>query len=397
MNIDVIVVLCTLATVGLLLWPRLAGNRLWRASTTPLASIIGSGFLVLGPLLNHSYGQWAPAIMALLCVMAYAFGWTVRVNIAAIDAQQRDQLQARWDDASSWVLVLAYVISVAYYLNLFGAFGLSLFLPDSVMGPKLLTSAAYAVIAMVGLTKGFHALELMERFSVGLKLAIIGGLLAGLAVFFGQRGMAREWVFSPPSVHGISAVTLAFGLIVTVQGFETSRYLGSAYDAPTRIRSMRVAQWLSALIYMVYVLLLTYSFAANAVPHSETAIIDVMRRVAWVLPPLLVAAALSAQFSAAVADTSGSGGLVRELSAGRVPERWAYLALAVVGLALTWMLHVFEIIALASRAFALYYAIQAAIAAMALRQQGRRFAVLGAGLLSLLGLLIALFGRAVEG
>lgn len=397
MSIDVIVVLCTLAAVGLLLWPRLAGNRLWRASTTPLASIIGSGFLVLGPLLSHSYGQWAPAMMALLCLVAYGFGWAVRVNIAAIESQQRSAVQVRWDDASSWVLAVAYVISVAYYLNLFGAFGLSLWLPESKTGPKWLTSAAYGLIAVVGLTKGFSALELMERFSVGLKLAIIVGLLAGLAVFFGQRGAAHDWVFSPPSVHGISALTLAFGLIVTVQGFETSRYLGLSYDAATRIRSMRVAQWLSALIYMVYVVLLTYSFAADSVPRSETAIIDLMRQVAWILPPLLVAAALSAQFSAAVADTSGSGGLVRELSAGRLPERRAYVLVAGIGLGLTWWLHVFEIIALASRAFALYYAIQAGIAAMALRQQGRRLPMLGAAGLALLGLSIAVFGRAVEG
>jgi hypothetical protein len=395
-SIDVIVVLCTLAAAGLLLWPKLAGNRLWRASTTPLASIIGSGFLVLGPLLSHSYGQWAPAVMALLCLVAYGFGWAVRVNIAAIEATRRSAVQARWDDASSWVLAVAYVISVAYYLNLFGAFGLSLFLPKSEMGPKLLTSAAYALIAVVGLTKGFSALELLERFSVGLKLAIIAGLLAGLAVFFGQRGAAHAWVFSPPSVHGISALTLAFGLIVTVQGFETSRYLGLSYDAATRIQSMRLAQWLSALIYMVYVVLLTYSFAADAVPRSETAIIDLMRQVAWILPPLLVAAALSAHFSAAVADTSGSGGLVRELSAGRLPERRAYVLVAAVGLALTWWLHVFEIIALASRAFALYYAMQAAIAAMALRQQGRRLPMWGAFGLALLGCLIAVFGRAVE-
>ncbi|QCB44584.1 hypothetical protein [Hydrogenophaga sp. PAMC20947] len=397
MSIDVIVVLCALTAGGLLLWRKLAGNRLWRASTTPLASIIGSGFLVLGPLLSHSYGRWAPAVMAMLCLAAYAFGWVVRVNIAAIDAQQRSPMQERWDDVSSWVLVVAYVISVAYYLNLFGAFGLNLFLPNSEMGPKLLTSAAYVLIAVVGLTKGFGALELMERFSVGLKLAIIAGLLGGLAVFFAQRGVAHEWVFSPPSVHGISALTLAFGLIVTVQGFETSRYLGLAYDASTRIQSMRVAQWLSAFIYMVYVVLLTYSFAGDAVPHSETAIIDLMRKVAWILPPLLVGAALSAQFSAAVADTSGSGGLVRELSGGRVPERRAYVVLAVVGLALTWMLHVFEIIALASRAFALYYAIQAAIATLALKQQRRPIAMLGAASLSLTGLLIAVFGRAIEG
>jgi hypothetical protein len=397
MNINVIVLLCTLAAGGLLLWPRLSGSRLWRATTTPLASIIGSGFLVLGPLLSHSYGQWAPAVMAMLCLLAYAFGWAVRINIAAIDAEQRSHFQVWWDDASSWVLVVAYVISVAYYLNLFGAFGLSLFFPESEIGPKLLTSAAYGLIALVGLTKGFSALELMERFSVGLKLAIIAGLLAGLAVFFAQRGVAHEWVFSAPSVQGVAALTLAFGLIVTVQGFETSRYLGLAYDAQTRIQSMRVAQWLSAAIYMVYVVLLTYSFASDVVPHSETAIIDLMSRVAWVLPVLLVAAALSAQFSAAVADTSGSGGLVRELSGGRVPERRAYVVLAVVGLALTWGLHVFEIIALASRAFALYYAIQAAIAAMTLWRQQRSFAMCLAASLALLGVLIAVFGRAVEG
>lgn len=104
---DVIVVLCVLAAAGLLLWPKLAGNRLWQASTTPLASIIGSGFLVLGPLLSHSYGQWAPAMMALLCLVAYGFGWTVRVNIAAIEANHRSAAQARWDDASSWVLPVA--------------------------------------------------------------------------------------------------------------------------------------------------------------------------------------------------------------------------------------------------------------------------------------------------
>lgn len=396
MDINAVVLLFTVAAAGLLLWRKLAGNRMWRASTTPLASIIGSGFLVLGPILSISYGEWAPAVMALLCLVAYAFGWAVRINIADIDANERSHMRVRWDDVSSWVLAVAYIISVAYYLNLFGAFGLNLILPDSVLGPKVLTSTVYIVIAVVGLSKGFRALEFMERWSVGLKLAVIAGLLGGLSMFFVQRGLAHQWVFSPNSVHGISIVTLAFGLIVTVQGFETSRYLGSAYDAATRIQSMRIAQWLSASIYMAYVVLLTYSFSADAVPFSETAIIDMMRRIAWVLPPLLVVAALSAQFSAAVADTSGSGGLVKELSGGRVTERRAYLLLAVMGLVLTWMLDVFQIIALASRAFALYYAIQAALAAMALRHQQRHLAMFGAATLSMAGLVIAVFGQAIE-
>jgi hypothetical protein len=397
MLINAVVVVFVGLAAWLLLWPRVVGNRMWQASTTPLASIVGSGFLVLGPLLSRSYGAWAPAVMALLCGVAYAFGWVVRVNMAALDAHQHTTTQARWDDAASWVLAAAYVISVAYYLNLFGAFGLSLFSAAPALGPKLLTSGVYVLIALVGLTKGFRALELLERLSVGVKLAVIAGLLAGLAVFFAQRGAAQQWVLSPPTVHGWAALTLAFGLIVTVQGFETSRYLGRAYDAPTRIQSMRVAQWLSSLIYMVYVVLLTYSFAASAVPFSETAIIGLMRQVAWVLPPLLVVAALSAQFSAAVADTSGSGGLVRELSGGRVTERHAYVVLVGMGLVLTWVFDVFQIIALASRGFALYYAMQATIAAMTLRQQQRPWPALGAMALAGAGLGMAVFGHVVEG
>jgi hypothetical protein len=60
---------------------------------------------------------------ALLCLVAYAFGWTVRVNIAALDTGRRTAAQVWWDGAASWGLVVAYVISVAYCLNLFGAFG----------------------------------------------------------------------------------------------------------------------------------------------------------------------------------------------------------------------------------------------------------------------------------
>ena len=51
MFINITVVLVTVS-IGLLLWiPRIHGSKTWRAMTTPLASIIGSGFLVLGPIL----------------------------------------------------------------------------------------------------------------------------------------------------------------------------------------------------------------------------------------------------------------------------------------------------------------------------------------------------------
>ncbi len=90
---------------------------------------------------------------------------------------------------------------------------------------------------------------------------------------------------------GCSSIALAFGLIVTVQGFETSRYLSDANDSQTRIRSMKFAKWVSSAIYIVYICLLAYVFERGTLKLTETAIIDIMGIVAPILPLLLVAAA----------------------------------------------------------------------------------------------------------
>ena len=193
-------------------------------------------------------------------------------------------------------------------------------------------------------------------------------------------------------------MTLAFGLIVTVQGFETSRYLGAEYDARTRIESMRLAQWIATAIYLSYIVLLAYVFRSGEFALTETAIIDMMVVVAPILPLLLVAAALSAQFSAAVADTSGSGGLIAELTRNRITPNHAYALLSVAGLVLTWSSDIFDIIAYASRAFALYYTLQSLIAMLAAwkNRADHRLAFMFGGL-AVLGFLILIFGEAAEG
>lgn len=381
-----------------LIWPRLRRSQGWKATITPLASIIGSGFLVLGPVLDDNFGVWAPAIMAVLCLLAYGFGAAIRFNIARLDQPQpRHPLTETIETLSAWALALAYVISVAYYLNLFGAFASSLWPAAPDTAARVVTSAIYGVILGAAVFGGFRALEEMEQASVGIKLAIIAGLLAGLAVHFGQEARAGALVINPAVTTGWGAVTLAFGLIVTVQGFETSRYLGNTYSADMRIRSMRWAQWLSAGIYMAYISLLVFLFPAGKVPLSETAIIDMMGLVAPVLPPLLIAAALSAQLSAAVADTGGAGGLVQELTGGRVRPVQGYMLLIGAGLVLTWAANVFQIIAIASRAFAVYYGLQAGIAGLSALNQRQVARAAGFGLLAGLGFVIAIFGQAVEG
>lgn len=367
--------------------------------TTPLASIIGSGFLVLGPILNAAYGKYAPLVMAALCLGAYLYGAAIRYNITAIaaDGYSRGKIANTLEIVASWSLGFAYIVSVAYYLNLFGAFGVSLTAVNDPTHAKLLTSAIFVVILIVGWRRGFKALEGMEYVTVTLKLAIIAGLLVGLLVYFYGKASNGELVLNPVALTGWPAVTLAFGLIVTIQGFETSRYLAAEYDSTVRKRSMRWAQWVSTAIYMIYILLLAYVFEQHQVSLSETAIIDLMGLVAPILPVLLVAAALAAQFSAAVADTSGSGGLISELTDNRVSPRMAYALLTVIGLILTWSANIFEIISFASRAFAFYYALQAAIAAItAWRQPDQMNKALFFAALAAFGILIVLFGKAIE-
>jgi hypothetical protein len=284
MAINTLILLSSLAVAGLLLWPRLARAKLWRATVTPLASIIGSGFLVLGPVLEHSYGVYKPFVMGLLCLAAYAFGGAIRFNITRrmSGPGSRSAREERLETLASWALAFAYVISVAYYLTPF----------DSAANGRVVTTAIFSVILLTGWIRGFHALERMEQVSVGIKLAIIAGMLAGLAWYFEGKLNDGGLIFEQPTLTGWPAITLAFGLIVTVQGFETARYLGQDYDARTRHRAMRLAQWISTAIYIIYIGLIAYLFTADEAQHSETAIIDMMKIVAPILPPLLVAAAL---------------------------------------------------------------------------------------------------------
>jgi hypothetical protein len=248
------------------------------------------------------------------------------------------------ETAASWSLAFAYIISVTYYLHLLGAFGVCLTSVNDPLHAQLLTTAMFCIITVVGWTYGFKMLEQMEYISVTTKLGIIAGLLLGLLLYFCQRAVSSQLAFYAPSLTGWSALTLGFGLIVTVQGFETSRYLGATYDSRTRIESMRWAQWISSAIYMIYIVLLAYVIPRGELKLNETAIIDMMEIVAPILPALFVAAALAAQFSAAVADASGAGGMAAELTNNRIKPRIGYATVTGVGLFLTWSANIFEII-----------------------------------------------------
>jgi len=79
---DAIIIFVALIAGGIFLFSRrLSHSSAWRATITPLASIMGSGFLVSAPLLYAHVGNYAVLAMAALLLLAYAIGSVIRFNI----------------------------------------------------------------------------------------------------------------------------------------------------------------------------------------------------------------------------------------------------------------------------------------------------------------------------
>ena len=77
--------------------------------------------------------------------------------------------------------------------------------------------------------------------------------------------------------------------------------------------------------------------------------------------PLIIAAAFS-QFSAAVADTLAASGNLEEITGEKLKEKWGYILIGSGAIILTWEASTFQLVSLASRAFAFYYMLQCIVA-----------------------------------
>ena len=363
MNIIIIIVAILLG--GYLAFSkRLAASSNWQATVTPLASIMGSGFLVSAPLLAGIVGDMAVFAMAILLLLAYMVGEAIRFNIRYFEPIENEGHGIAQDTAflSRIVLIAAYFISITYYLQLLSAFLLNALDIDNPVFADVITTVLLLSIGIIGMWKGLKELGVVEKYAVALNLGMIGALLIALLIYNIKLLMAGKWVLSSiSSAVDFHDLRVLFGLLIVVQGFEISRYLGSAYSAEQRIRTMRASQILSAIIYLVFLALTTILFH-KGLKNDVTAIIEMTRPVAFVLPILIAVAAIGSQFSAAVADNSGAGGLLEDITHKKLPIRYTYLLILIITVTLTWSANVNEIIAYASRAFALFYMFQSMVA-----------------------------------
>lgn len=367
---DVVMLVVAIGAAAFMLSRRVLKSEDWRATVTPLASIIGSGFLVAGPILGHAAGHYAIFAMAALCAISYLFGLAVRDNISRLEpmlASANPPSVLVWlDRAADLALILAYFVSIAYYLSLLSDFALKgLGIVDPALA-HIVTTAILALLALLGYRGGLRWLEHVELGSVGLKLALIAALIAALAWSMGAQLVTDGSVAVKPlaeTATGFDSLRILLGLIILVQGFETSRYLGASYDAPTRVRTMRHAQWIAFIVYMLFIGLLTPWLDGRLPPQGgDTHIVELLRPVGMLIAPCVIVAALMSQLSAAVADLNGASGLVNTASRDKVPVAIGYVIAASAATAVVWSGSIFTVIAWASKAFVLYYGIQSVTA-----------------------------------
>lgn len=372
--------------------PRLTGLGFARkarntvpAMSTPLASIFGSGFLVVVPVLASAVGPYAIVAIVVVALVAHQVGGIVRHNILCAEpvlTAGTNRLTTTAERVSDFALVGAYIVSICLYVHILSSFVLGGLGLDTAFNKSLMTSIIIGTITLIGLAGGLDPLEKLERWALYLTIVILAALLLGFAIYDGGLILRTGTVPLPPMPERSAwdIATIVAGTLIIVQGFETTRYLGEHFDAETRIRAARWSQYLSLTVYVIFVALAQPLVTVLNGEYGDNSLIRLAAAASVLLPlPLIIAAGMS-QFSAAVADTLAAAANLKEASQGRIATRWGYLAVGVAAIALAWTGSTFTIIAIASRAFAFYYLMQCVVAYSVCRNnmERARFVAIGA-------------------
>ncbi len=347
------------------------------ATVTPLASIFGSGFLIIVPVLERTLGSLSVLGAAAVCALAWFAGTATRHCVREVepllDAGTLDPGTRRLDRAADAVIVVAYVISVALYLRILAQYLFRFVGEGSPVGERVLACLIVAVIVGIGIRRGFHGLDVLERVALVAVLVIVIVLIVVLLVGNVQAWRAGDLSLPPGPPIGVGqALLILGGVVITVQGFETVRYLGDQYDARTRVWASRIAQLAATLVYLALAAVATPVMGLGSDAGADTTLLEIIRRVAPLLALPLVTVAVLSQFSAATADTVAADGNLRGLSDWMQGAR-PYLVSGVAAIALAATVATFTIVAVASRAFAAYYAIEAIIALRTTTGFARKF------------------------
>ena len=319
------------------------------------------------PVLERTFGSLSVLGAIGVCALAWLVGTAVRHCVRVVEplaeAGTLDTVTRRIDRSADAVIVVAYVISVALYLRIMAQYVVAYATGGTgQLAERIIACAAVVLIIGIGVLHGFTGLDRLDRVSLLAVLVLTTVLGVTLAVDDGRALLGDGLRLPPVPGLGLGSVLLVLGgIVITVQGFETVRYLGDQFDAETRVWASRIAQLVAASIYVGFVAVATPVMGLGTPAGADNTLLDITGRVAPLLALPLALSAVLSQFSAGIADTVAADGNLRKLS-GWMRGLRPYLASGMAAIILAATVPTYTIVAVASRAFAAYYALQAVLA-----------------------------------
>jgi hypothetical protein len=283
------------------------------------------------------------------------------------------------------------MVNIAYYTLILMALVLLPFdanSPDrqTVMGVVLL-----GVLVVIGMRGGMDWLNKQGNRTTAFNIAAVVGVVVAFLVANFQAMLGGRWGLGQSPDLGSEQFRQMIGLFAIVQGFEASRYIGVRFGAEQRVSTMRIAQLISTVVFVVFVssLLLAFLPRPPGISDGGTAIFEVSDLVGDALPWLLLLAALGSQTSAIIGATSSRSDM---LVSNKVPRTTTFPIILIPAILLVIFVDVNVAVNLASRVFAAYFTLQASLAALLAGRKQNWWAVAGFVGVALMMLTILIFG-----
>jgi len=390
--VAIVISIVVLAGLSFVLYSRrVQESERYQAMVVPLANIMDVGFIVLSPAIVLLTGYWSPLFLLGICLLAIVTGLAIAYNIRHYEPliETGDRIN-RLGRIARLALVVASVTNIAYYTLLLVAL---ILWPLGIYSETNLAIGGVVILGAliaVGLAGGMDKLNTLGDRTTAFNLSAVIAVVTAFIVYNIQEALAGTLHFPPVDI-ALSAQDLrqVIGLFALVQGFEASRYIGARFAAEERISTMRVAQIISSVVFVVFIASSLILFVEVKTDFSQTAIFEASDKMGRFVPWLILLAAIGSQTSAIVNAVSSRSDM---LVTYRVP-RWAtFLILLGPAMVIYLLTDITEAVALASRVFAVYFVLQAAMALVLARRAKNWRAVAGFATIALAMGVVAVFG-----
>jgi hypothetical protein len=374
--------------------PRVQQSQTYQAMVVPLANIMDVGFIVMSPAIVLLAGFAAPLVMLGICLLAIATGFAIAYNIRHYEPlEHTDDPVNRVAHVSRWALTFASVINIAYY---------TLLLITLVLWPLELYSVTNLAIGgvvllvaliVVGMAGGMDWLNNLGNKTTAFNLSAVVAVVTAFIVYNIQEWLGGRWDLGETEVM-ISGEDFRkiIGLFAIVQGFEAARYIGARFGKELRITTMRLAQVISSVVFVVFVASVLILYVQVQTDFSGESIFIVADEVGDFMPWLILLAAIGSQTSAIINATMSRSDMLVD---HKMPRRWTFVVLLGPAIAVFLLVDITEAVALASRVFAAYFLLQAVIAWILARRLQNWAAVAGFTAIALAMGTITIFGVSI--